>query len=348
MSQSSTPASPSRRVLIIKPSALGDVVTALPVLRALRRKFPQAHLAWLLADSCAPLLEHDTELDEVVLFERRRLGRAWRSPRALLDLRRFLRSLKGGAYDWVIDLQGLARSGWFTRATRSPLRAGFADARECATLFYTLRFQPTREHTVDRNIELANALGLDARAEDMRLQIAPHAREAVERLLAGRGLRAGGFLVCVPPTRWSSKLYPVRHWRRVAGELAGRLPVVLIGTPGDRELCAAIGQGQPAGVHDLCGQTRIPEMVALVAASAGVICCDSAAKFIAPAVGVPALTLIGPTRLERTGPYLNGRAVVARIACQGCLRRRCRHVTCMESIEPAAVVRAALDLLGGK
>ena len=348
MTQTPSLPEPPRRVLIVKPSSLGDVVTALPVLRALRRKFPQAHLAWLLADSCAPLLAHDSELDEVVLFDRRRLGKAWRSPQALLDLWRFFRSLKRGGYDWTIDLQGLARSGLFTRATRSPLRAGFADAREGAAWFYTFRFQPARGHTVDRNIELANALGLDARPQDMCLQIAPQAHEAVEQLLAGRGLKRGGFLVCVPPTRWRSKLYPVRHWRRVVGELAGRMPVVLIGTPDDRELCAAIGQNQPADVQNLCGQTKVPEMVALIAASAGVICCDSAAKFIAPAVGVPALTLIGPTMMERTGPYLNGRAVVATIACQGCLRRRCRHATCMESIEPAAVVRAALDTFFGK
>ncbi|HOD81879.1 MAG: Lipopolysaccharide heptosyltransferase 1 [Planctomycetes bacterium ADurb.Bin126] len=347
MSQPPSPP-PPQRVLIIKPSALGDVVTALPVLRALRRAFPRAHLAWLLADSCAPLLAHDSELDEVVLFERRRLGRAWRSPRALVELWRFLRRLRRGRYDWSIDLQGLARSGWFTRATRSPVRAGFADAREGATWFYSLRVQPTQEHTVDRNIELANALGLDARPQDMRLQVAPHAQAFAERALARSTLQPGRFIVCVPPTRWTTKLYPVRHWRRVVGQLVNRFPVVLLGTPDDRELCAAIAADQSAGVLDLCGQTRIPEMVALIAASAGVVCCDSAAKFIAPAVDVPCVTLIGPTRLERTGPYLNGRAVVATIPCQGCLRRRCRHATCMESIEPSAVVHAALETFCGK
>ena len=89
-------------------------------------------------------------------------------------------------------------------------------------------------------------------------------------------------------------------------------------------------------------------MVGLIAACGGVVCCDSAAKFIAPAVGVECVTLIGPTQVERTGPYLNGRTVSARIACQGCLRRRCRHGTCMESIEPAEVVRAALELFIGR
>ena len=75
------------------------------------------------------------------------------------------------------------------------------------------------------------------------------------------------------------------------------------------------------------------------------LCSDSAAKFIAPAVAVEAITLIGPTRPERTGPYLKGIAITADIPCQGCLRRRCRHATCMEMIAPADVVQAAKDML---
>ena len=86
-------------------------------------------------------------------------------------------------------------------------------------------------------------------------------------------------------------------------------------------------------------------MVGLIAASGGVVCCDSAAKFIAPAVGVDVVTLLGPTRLERTGPYPRGTAVVANVPCQGCLRRRCRHITCMDLIAPAEVISAARDML---
>jgi heptosyltransferase-1 len=81
-------------------------------------------------------------------------------------------------------------------------------------------------------------------------------------------------------------------------------------------------------------------MVGMLAASAGVVCCDSAAKFIAPAVGVRCVVLIGPTRVEKTGPYRLGRAVVSEVACQGCLQKTCRHRTCMESIAPEVVLRA--------
>ena len=334
-----------RRVLIIKPSSLGDVVGALPVLHGLRRTFPRAHLAWLLSTACAPLLADERDLDEIILFDRTPLGRSWRSPSAARGLLALLRALKAGRFDWVIDLQGLLRSGLFAAATGAALRAGFGEAREGAAAFYTRRIHVSARHTVDRNIELARALGADARPEDMTLAVGADARRFAETICRRHRLSGGDFLVCVPPTRWPTKLYPVRHWQTVAGKLSRKAPLVLLGAPADRELCARNAKGAGPAVIDLSGRTSLTQMAAVIAASAGVICSDSAAKFIAPAVGVEAITLIGPTRIELTGPYLRGQAVVADVPCRGCLRRRCRHVSCMQLLDPARVVRAATSLL---
>ena len=337
------------RVLIVKPSALGDVVTAMPVLRALRRTFGRdLHVAWLISTTCADLISHDSDLDQCVLFDRRRLGRAWRSVGAAGALARLLKQLRAGRYDWVIDLQGLLRSTLLARATGAPLRAGFGDAREGAARFYTHRCDAGGDvHTVDRNIALARELGIDARSDEMTLQVSDAAGQWARRFVADRGL-SDGFIICVPPTRWPTKLYPVRHWRTVVGRLARTAPVVLIGAPGDRELCGAVADGLGNSVIDAAGQTDVAQMVGLIASSSGVICCDSAAKFIAPAVGTDVVTLIGPTRVERTGPYLLGRAVVSQVACQGCLQRRCPHITCMELIDPEAVIAASQEMLKRK
>ncbi|MCD4824838.1 MAG: glycosyltransferase family 9 protein [Phycisphaerae bacterium] len=347
MSQpASTPAAP-QRVLIIKPSALGDVVTALPVLRGLKRTFPQVQIDWLLSTSCAGLLEGDADLHEIILFDRKKLGRCWKSPIALTALMKFRATLRAGRYDWVIDLQGLIRSGIFSRWTKAKLRAGFADAREGAPLFYTHRIKTTAEHTVDKNIELAVALGIDARKEGMTLHVSEAGRAFAAEFCREHQLSHGEYLICVPPTRWVTKQYPIRHWRQVVAELAGDCPIVLLGSPAENErrMCAQIAENQGPAVIDLAGQTSLPEMVALIAESAGVVCCDSAAKFIAPAVGVDCVTLIGPTRTQRTGPYLRGKAIVADVPCQGCLKKRCGHISCMDSISPAAVVQAAREML---
>jgi heptosyltransferase-1 len=334
---------PPSKVLLVKPSALGDVVTALPVLRGLRRTVPEARLSWLVATSCQALLEGDPDLDEIIPFDRKTLGRWWHDPRAGAALWRFYRQLRGGGFDWVLDLQGLFRSGLFTHWTRAPLRAGFADAREGGQWFCNHRVSVTAEHTVDRNIELARALGVDARPEDFRLHVSDAGRAFAEEFRAARSLPTRGYLVLVPPTRWPTKIYPVRHWRRVARDLSETLPVVLVGSPAEQErrLCAAIAKGLGPRVIDLAGQTALPQLVGLIADAAGVIGSDSAAKFIAPAVGVGCITLIGPTRVERTGPYRGGTAITAEVACQGCLQKRCSHITCMESIPPSGVVRAA-------
>jgi len=336
------------RVLIIKPSALGDVVTAIPVLRGLRRSFPEVHISWLISERCAGLVRHDSDLDEVILFRRRRLGRAWRSIFAAAELVQLLARLRDGRFDWVIDLQGLLRSGIFTGVSSAPLRAGFADAREGAAVFYNARVRPQPEHTVERNLALARDLGIDARPEDMNLQVSPAGREFAEKLSAAHALAPGEYLVCVPATTWATKLYPLRHWRTLVQELSRRIPIALLGAPGDRELSRQIATPRANGVTDLTGQTTVEQMVGVIAGSTGVICSDSAAKFIAPAVGIECITLMGPTRVSRTGPYLRGRAIVADVPCQGCLKRRCRHISCMQSIDPADVISAAEAMLGDR
>jgi heptosyltransferase-1/heptosyltransferase-2 len=335
------------KVLIIKPSSLGDVVTALPVLRALRRGFPRAHLSWLVSTSCSPLLAGDADLDEIVPFDRRRLGQAWRSAGAAGALAGLVKTLRRGGYDWVIDLQGLFRSGFFARVAGSPVRAGFANAREGAWMFYTHRLTPRAEHAVDRNIALAAMLGLDARRQDMTLSVRPEGRAFAESFRASHAVAGEPYVVLVPPTRWATKLYPARHWRSVAARLSGRAPVAIVGTPADAEMCSQVASDCGRRVIDLAGQTTIAQMVGLIAGASCVVCSDSAAQHIAQAVGTDVVVLIGPTRPERTGPVLGGRCVTAPVPCQGCLRRSCRHMTCMQAIEPESVAAAVEQTLAG-
>src|SRR5438552_17494093 len=115
------PTSAPRRILIIKPSAVGDVVHTLPILNLLRRRWPNARISWLVTPACAGLLEGHPQLDEVILFDRRRFGHAWRNPAAMIALWRFARDLRRRRFDLVIDLQGLLRSGWLSWKTRAPI-----------------------------------------------------------------------------------------------------------------------------------------------------------------------------------------------------------------------------------
>ncbi len=326
------------KILIIKPSSLGDVITAMPVLTGLRRTFPEAHIAWMVTPGCAPILAGQKDLDETILFDRRRYGRIGLNAGATRDFLTFCRNLRRRRFDWVIDLQGLFRSGFFARVSGAAVRAGFADAREFAGIFYTHPIPVEATHTVGRNIDLARALGVDARADDLVLTVTDEARAFVESFLNEHNLTPGAYFVIAPGTRWASKMYPPRHWRKVVDELSRDVPIVLTGSGDDRELCDNL-TGSNSKVFSMAGQTTLPQVVALIASAGAVVCCDSSANFIAPAVGTPFVTLIGPTRPERTGPPSPmGKAIVADIPCAGCLKRRCRHNTCMQLITPEQVI----------
>jgi len=336
------------RVLIIKPSSLGDVITAIPILRALRRKFPRAHISWMLSTACADLLQDDKDLDEIIYFDRKKLGKCWCNLEAAKALLKFRHQLRAGRFDWVIDLQGLLRSAIFTWWTKAKLRVGFAHAREGASLLYNCKIATSQTHTIEQNIALGRQLGLDPNTSDMTLGVSPAGQVYAEDFCRSHKFSRGEFLVCVGPTRWETKKYPVRHWRKVIAAVCDKIPVVLLGSPAEseRQMCAEIARDMdPQKVIDMAGQTKIPQMVAIIAASRGVVCSDSAAKFIAPAVGVDCVTLLGPTQMDRTGPYPVGRGIVADIPCQGCLKKRCEHITCMQSIKPEVVIAAAMDMI---
>ena len=327
------------RVLIIKPSALGDVVTALPVLRGLRREFPEAQIDWLANPSCAPLVDQDEQLSHAVLFDRRRFGRMVYDPAAAAAFVRFCRQLRRTRYDWAIDLQGLFRSGFLAAVTRAPVRAGFATAREFAGLFYNhaLPADRTPVHTVDRNIALARHLGVDARPEDYRLSVPAAARKWAKDFVENRG---ESVIVVAPATRWVTKLYPARHWRVVIEHLSRRAPVVLVAGPGEEHLTAPLTGGE--NVIDLTGRTTVAQLVGLIAEARLLVCCDSAAMNIAGAVATPQVVLTGPTDPARTGPYGDQASIVqTSLPCRGCLKRKCRHISCMQTIDPAEVVAAA-------
>ena len=183
------PLPPPSRILLIKPSSLGDVTHALPILHLLRKKYPNAKISWLVAPYCSGLLEGHPDLDEVILFDRRRFGTAWKNPAAGLDLIRFKRDLRRRQFDWVIDLQGLFRSGWLAWFTRAPVRIGFANAREFAPFFYTHRIPiaTMEQHAVDRYLRIALAVGCEDSPVEFPFALTDSDRALVRQIQDMRG-----------------------------------------------------------------------------------------------------------------------------------------------------------------
>jgi len=196
-------ASPPQRILIIKPSAIGDVVHALPVLNLLRKRFPTAHISWLVTPTCSGLLEGHPQLDEVILFQRGRFGTSWWNPKVLAEMWRLNRRLRRGQFDLVLDLQGLLRSGYLSWKTGAPVRVGFTDARELSWIFHTHRVPADlrTQHAVYRYLQMSRAIGCGDEPVEFHFPTDDADRKAVAAMLPENK----PYAVLLPGSNWPTK-----------------------------------------------------------------------------------------------------------------------------------------------
>lgn len=335
------------RIALIKLSALGDVVHALPVAHALRARFPDAELTWVVERREQAILAGNPDLDHVVAVDTRLWRREFRRPggahTVYAKVRGLVRRLRAGRFDVAVDLQGLWKSGVITALTRAPKRVGFALAycRERANALFTthrVALPPDVVHVVEVNLALLAAL--DIAREEIGTPVFPIAADPtaeaiVTRILEDEGIKPETPLVVLHPgTGQDGKRWGIEEYRRLGDELAERLGarVGLCWGPGEEPLARAIAQGMRAAAV-VAPPTSIPEMVALLRRATLVVGGDTGPTHIAAALGVPALGLYGPTSARRNGPY--GRRTAAVQSPTGR----------MDSIGVEAVLAAAEGLL---
>jgi heptosyltransferase-1 len=368
-----------RRILLIKPSAVGDVIHTLPVLARLRARYPDARIDWLLTPGIAEWVRHHPGLSGVVPFPRQDLANFWRSWSSLTGLAGLLRDIRRAGYDLVIDLHGQLRSAVFCLATGAPVRIGFdrprravrqasarrlpeeayahgwTGAREGSWLAYTHRIPvPTLDvHAVDRYLWVGDLLGFEPGPPDFRLPIPEGSRQRIDSLLAAGGAAGRPLAVLVPGTLWETKHWHVEGFAGVARHLldTGRA-VVLAGSAKDGPRCAAVARACP-GVLDLCGQTALSELAALIERAAVCVTNDSGSMHLTVALGRPVVSIFGPTDPVWIGPYGRPGAVVrAGLPCSPCyLRRldRCPHGhACMGEVTAWEVIGRLEQVLAGE
>ena len=354
------PMIPPSRILLIRLSAIGDIVFASPLISALRRAYPQAHIAWLVQPECAPLLWHHPDLDQVItwplaewkaLRRERRWGDLWRRARALRT------ELRGQGFDWVIDLQGLLKSGLPAWLTGARVRIGLG-SREASQWLMT-RVVPRGGDPDGIGSEyrfLAEQLGLPLAGFAMALVPGEADRAFARALIEQEGL-ADGYVVFCPFTTRPQKHWFEDRWSRLAAELqrVQGWRVLMLGGPGDREAGARIQSlvgadpdpGQ--GLINLTGRTSLLQAAALIDGSCLVIGVDTGLSHMGIAFGRPSLLLFGSTC-----PYLktgrdNARVLYHPRPCSPCKRRPTCQGTfdCMRDLEVAEVLAAAQVLLEG-
>jgi lipopolysaccharide heptosyltransferase I len=325
-----------RRIALLKPSALGDIVNSLPMLTALRQRYPDAHITWVVNRGYEPLLRGHPDLNAVIAFDRTASRSGMGT--AVRNFWRFCRELRRWEFDLVLDLQGLLRTGLMALATAAPRRVGLASAREGATWFYT-DVVPVANynllHAVDRYWLVAEAMGAGQGPKVFRLPLDESARDWAVSLLTEY---PRPWLALAVGSRWVTKRWPPEHFAQLArwSQAHSGGTVFFVGGGDESPLAQATGTLLQGPWRDLTGQTTLPQLAAVLAQANVVISNDSGPLHLATALGRPVVAPYTCTRVRLNGPYgAAGNAVETQVWCQGSYRKRCSRLDCMAELTPA-------------
>lgn len=331
-------------IVIVKLSALGDVVHTLPVAATLRSRLPAAHVAWVVERHESVVLDGHPAIDEIITAD----TRAWRRVRGVAGLgaatagmAALARRLRQGRFDVAIDPQGLIKSGILAAASRAPLRIGFSRAlcREpLSALFTNRRVRPpaVARHVVDQSLALLAPLGVVDAVPTFRLPTDPGAEAAVDEAFGAIGLKPHDRVVVLNPGAGRpDKRWPVERFRSLGARLATEAAahVLVVWGPGEESAARAIA-GPSGGRVVLAPPTDVYRLVAVLRRASVLVAADTGPLHLAAALGTPCVGLYGPTRAERNGPYGSGHRTL-----EGRDGR-------MAAVGVEEVLRATVELLG--
>ncbi len=336
------------KILILKPSSLGDVVQALPVLRLLKQHHPGAEIYWWIETRNAPLLEGDPDLSGLFHFERDRWARPWNWAEmagAVLELRRH-------RFDLVVDLQALARTGAIGWLANGGCFVGLHDTRELAPGYYDISVpRPSPEtHAVDWYLEALRALCVPVHHN---FEWLPRRAALAEEVQSIWSLDDRPMLALLPGARWENKRWPVEHFAQMVRELHAvrhDLRFAILGGKSDSALAHNISTAAPGACLDLTGRTSLLQMVEVIRHCQMVVTNDTGPMHVAAALRKPVVGIFGPTNPARTGPYRQNHRALQRndLPCVPCMKATCSFhepLACVRGTPPTRVAREVLSNL---
>ncbi len=336
------------KILILKPSSLGDVVQALPVLRLLKQHYPLSEIYWWIEVHSASLLEGDPDLAGIFRFERER----WATPWHWNEIWSSVQELRRHRFDLVIDLQALARSATVGWLAKGAFLAGLQDWRELAPGFHDLSVpRPTQQtHAVDWYLAVLRALRIPVHDRFEWMPKRPAVAEEVESLW---NLDGNPTVALLPGARWENKRWPVSHFHALVTLLQSQhrgLHFVILGGKSDSGLARQISGAAPEACLDLTGRTTLPQMVEVLRQCKVVVTNDTGPMHVAAALRKPVVGIFGPTNPNRTGAYGQTERAIQRhdLPCIPCMKSTCAYpepIACLRGISPARVAAEVLNRL---
>jgi heptosyltransferase-1 len=323
----------------------------MPVLRLIKQHQPASEVYWWVDANLAPLLDGDRDLSGIIQFERRR----WARRENLLRLWRDMRWVRGQRFDWVIDLQCLARSGAFAWLARGEFTVGLDEPREGARGFYdrVARRASFHTHAVDWYLEVLRFLAVPVHQDFDWLPLRQDVAHSIRRKWP---VDSRSWIILQPGARWMNKRWPVAHFRKMMEQVASEFPEVgfaVLGGADDCALARGILEGTRVPSLDLTGQVSLTEMVEWVRACKLMVTNDTGPMHVAAAMRKPVVALFGPTEPARTGPYGQlDNALRVSLPCVPCMTDSCSRaiqMECLQTLSPgrvAEVVGTQLNTTG--
>ena len=334
-------------ILIVKLSAIGDVIHTLPSLAALRDLYPEAHITWVVEEAAADLVKNHPYLDMVLISKRKSWFRDIKSgivKQPVKEIKSFLKFLRQRDYDMVIDFHGLFKSAMIVWLSGGKRKLGYDSWQELSGLFLNEKIpEDMNKHAVDRYLDFTRYLG--SQTEDIRFVLPPDkkAEEKTDRLLDQHRLEDKKFIAVNPVAYWETKLWDDEKFACLADLIhnALQMKVVFTGSEKEKEVIKKITSLMTTESIDLSGKTTLLELANLYKKARMLITTDSGPMHLAAAVATPVIALFGPTDPARTGPYGVGHTIIRTgLPCSPCLLKKCPTRQCMVNILPQQVFDA--------
>lgn len=343
------------KILIIKLSSIGDVVHTLPSLYAIRQRYPDAVIDWLVEEAASDIIKGHNLLNDCIIVKRKKWLKkplsidTWRNAAAVV------RILRSKSYDIVIDFQGLVKSGIWAFLSKGKRRIGFSNTKELSGIFLNEALPPYNPdiHAVDRYLSLAKHIGAETANVEFPM---PHSESEMRKavsILKAKGIWEGQpFVVVNPMARWETKLWGNEMFALLCNMVMDKFgsKIVLTGSASMydeiEKIKSLTDKLVPEGFNrgraiNLAGMTGLKELTEIINLSKMVVTVDSGPMHIAAAIGKPVVALFGPTAPWRTGPYGDGHIVVRKeLDCSPCFLKKCKNLKCMKDIKVEDVMTA--------
>ncbi|MBW1679500.1 MAG: glycosyltransferase family 9 protein [Deltaproteobacteria bacterium] len=338
------------KILIIKLSSLGDVIQTLSVLSPLRKKYPEAHISWLIEEEAAELIIDHPLVDQVLVFRKNKWLKEFANYRKWVQFFReisdFIKEIRSYSYDLIIDFQGLFKSGIFVGICRGKRKLGFSPAREKSHIFLDekIPYPKSSLHAVDRYIHLIESLGCSCQSPKFFIPIRQNHRDKIIEFFQEKKIAPDDPIVLLHPgTRWKAKLWEEEKWAVLGDQLHQKngAQIIFTGSREDFSLVKRIIDRMKFSGINTAGRWGLKELAFLQTQADVIVIPDSGPMHLAAAVGTPVVALFGPTHPALTGPYGKIHMVTVKsIECRPCFRRKCSPNKCMTEISVREVREA--------